>query len=97
MKKLDGARIKSLQGDLSKGWKIIGRRLLEKEFKFKDFLGALAFTNQVGKQAEKQQHHPDVYLGWGKVKLTLSTHDIGGLSEADFLLASRIDRISQKS
>lgn len=90
---LKGAQIKSLRSNLSKGWSVVGRRL-EKEFKFKDFAGALVFTNRVGKLAERRQHHPDILLAWGKVKLTLSTHKVHGLSENDFALAAEVDGIS---
>lgn len=65
---------------------------IEKEYKFKNFKEALAFVNKVGDLAESEGHHPDINIhGWNKVKLTLSTHAIGGLSENDFILASKID------
>ena len=76
------------------GWSVISDKKLEKEWKFKDFAQALAFTIQVGEIAEKEGHHPDIYLTWGKVKITLSTHAINGLSENDFILAGKIDGIS---
>lgn len=71
-------------------WKHIGRHI-EKDFKFKDFKQALKFTNKVGELAEKERHHPDIYLAWGKVKIILWTHAIKGLSENDFILAKKID------
>lgn len=75
-----------------KVWKIIDNHI-EKEFKFKDFKTALDFVNKVGQLAEKEVHHPDIYLSWGKVKVTLWTHAIDGLSENDFILAKKIDLI----
>lgn len=75
-----------------KVWKIIDNHI-EKEFKFKDFKTALDFVNKVGQLAEKEVHHPDIYLSWGKVKITLWTHAIDGLSENDFILAKKIDLI----
>lgn len=67
---------------------------IEKEFVFKDFKGALEFINKVGEIAEDEGHHPDIYLhSYRKVKITLSTHAIKGLSENDFILASKIDKI----
>ncbi|MBI2125312.1 4a-hydroxytetrahydrobiopterin dehydratase [Candidatus Woesearchaeota archaeon] len=75
-----------------KGWKVIYNHI-EKEFKFKDFKTALDFFNKVGQLAEKEGHHPDIYLSWGKVKITLWTHAIDGLSENDFILAKKIDLI----
>lgn len=74
------------------GWSDVDEKQIEKEYKFKDFQQALDFVNKVGKIAESEGHHPDINLhGWNKVKLTLSTHAIGGLSENDFIMASKID------
>jgi|SRR6185503_9349272 len=80
-----------LRNELS-GWAEREEKYIEKDYKFKDFKEALAFVNKVGAIAEEEGHHPDINLhGWNKVKLTLSTHAIGGLSENDFILASKID------
>ena len=76
-----------------KGWKSIKNHDIEKEFTFKNFKEALSFTNKVGKLAEKEGHHPDIYLLWGKVKIITYTHKINGLHENDFILAAKIDRI----
>ena len=66
---------------------------IEKSFKFKSFKEALEFVNRVGEIAEQEGHHPDIQLyGWNKVRLTLTTHAIKGLSENDFILAAKIDR-----
>lgn len=82
-----------LLGQLQAGWNIIDNHHLEKEVTFKDFLSALAYTNRVGELAETQGHHPDIYLSWGKVKITLWTHKINGLTESDFILAAKIDNL----
>ena len=74
-------------------WRVVRGKELRREFRFKDFATALAFVNRIGAQAEAQGHHPDLELGWGRVAVSLSTHDVGGLSEADFILAARIDRL----
>ena len=67
---------------------------LVRDWKFKDFAEALAFVNRVGELAEELNHHPDILLhGWNQVRLTLSTHSAGGLTEADEQLASRIDSL----
>lgn len=80
-----------LHSELS-GWIDIDQKKIEKEYKFKNFKEAIAFVNKVGAIAESEGHHPDINLhGWNRVKLTLSTHAIGGLSENDFILASKID------
>jgi 4a-hydroxytetrahydrobiopterin dehydratase len=65
---------------------------LEKLYTFKDFAGALAFVNAVGRVAEEQNHHPDITLAWGKVRVTIWTHKIDGLTESDFVLAAKADR-----
>ena len=78
---------------LNREWEIVDGKRLERTFEFRDFAQALAFTNQVGQLAEEQQHHPDIHLFWGKVKIDLWTHKIGGLHPNDFILAVMIDRI----
>jgi 4a-hydroxytetrahydrobiopterin dehydratase len=72
-------------------WKIIEIKKLSREFKFKDFKEAMAFVNRVADIAEAEGHHPDIYVFYNLVRLELSTHAIGGLSENDFIVASRID------
>jgi 4a-hydroxytetrahydrobiopterin dehydratase len=69
-----------------------GARRIEKEYRFADFRQALAFVNRVGEIAEAEGHHPDLELGWGRVKITLWTHSIGGISESDLILAAKADR-----
>ncbi|PIQ92422.1 MAG: 4a-hydroxytetrahydrobiopterin dehydratase [Parcubacteria group bacterium CG11_big_fil_rev_8_21_14_0_20_39_22] len=66
---------------------------LTREFKFNDFKQALAFVNEVGELAESEGHHPDIYFGWGYVKITLFTHKVDGLTENDFIMAAKIDRL----
>jgi len=86
----DLARLKS---ELAPGWQVVKDHHLEREFKFKNFVEAQAFTNKVGDLAEQQGHHPDIFLTWGKVKVTIWTHKIDGLTESDFVLAAKIDRL----
>jgi 4a-hydroxytetrahydrobiopterin dehydratase len=90
---LKGEILHSYLHELKEGWKIIDEHHLEREYKFKDFKEALAFTNAVAKIAEEEGHHPDIYLAWGKVKLILWTHKIHGLTESDFILAAKYDRL----
>jgi 4a-hydroxytetrahydrobiopterin dehydratase len=73
------------------GWSVIEGHHLEKTFAFKDFVEALAFVNQVGEIAERNAHHPDIYLAWGKVRVTIWTHKIDGLTDSDFILAAKCD------
>ena len=68
---------------------------LERDFEFEDFAHAIAFVNSVADVAEEANHHPDILLhGWNKVRLTLSTHSEGGLTDADHALARRIDEVT---
>ena len=89
---LEGQELANLADELNGGWQVIKKHHLEKEYKFKDFREALAFTNKVGELAEAQGHHPDIYLAWGKVKLTIWTHKIDGLTESDFVFAAKADK-----
>ena len=90
---LKGDDLNRLARELQPGWRVLEEHHLEKEFKFPNFKDALAFTNKVGELAEAQGHHPDIYLAWGKVKLTIWTHKINGLTESDFILAAKADRL----
>jgi 4a-hydroxytetrahydrobiopterin dehydratase len=74
-------------------WKIVDGKKLARVFTFPDFQKGLDFVNRVGAIAEEQGHHPDVHLSWGRVEIETWTHDAGGLTEQDFLLTSRIDRL----
>lgn len=85
--------LKEQMHKLPSGWKVIENHHLEKEFSFKDFAQALAFTNKVGALAEKENHHPDIYLAWGKVKITFWTHSVKGLTVRDFDLAHKCDQL----
>ena len=88
---LESKERQRLLDELSEGWSVVDGHHLEKLFTFTDFQAALDFTNQVGALAESQGHHPDIYLAWGKVRLTIWTHKIDGLTESDFILAAKAD------
>lgn len=66
---------------------------ISREFKFRNFSEALTFVNKIGEIAEALNHHPEIVLSWGYVKVTYWTHDLGDLSEKDFLAAESIDGI----
>ena len=91
MKKLNAVEIKSALGKIP-GWKKKGS-VISRKFQFKDFPAAMKFVNAVAKAAEKEQHHPDIDIRWNKVALALTTHDAGGLTEKDFVLAKKFDRL----
>jgi 4a-hydroxytetrahydrobiopterin dehydratase len=90
---LKGKPLQDLHSQLKPGWKVVDEHHIEREFPFKDFKQALAFTNRIGQLAEEQGHHPDITTSWGKVKVVLWTHKIKGLSESDFVLAAKIDEL----
>ena len=89
---LKGEELDALQEKLGNDWQIINEHHLEKEYIFADFRQALDFTVKVGEVAENQGHHPDIYLAWGKVKLTIWTHKIDGLTVSDFILGAKADQ-----
>lgn len=90
---LKGADLELIHERLGASWRVVDEHHLEKEFTFKDFREALAFTNKIGELAEQQGHHPDILLAWGKVKVMIWTHKVDGLTESDFVLAAKIDRL----
>lgn len=91
---LKGEPLRELHQQLEGGWTVVGEHHLEKEYRFKNFREALAFTNRVGELAEQQGHHPDLHLAWGKVKVQIWTHKIDGLTWSDFVFAAKTERIA---
>jgi 4a-hydroxytetrahydrobiopterin dehydratase len=89
---LKGAELQALQREVP-GWEVVNEHHLFKLYKFPDFQKALGFVNRAGAIAEEQAHHPDLLLKWGKVEVTIYTHKIDGLTESDFILAAKIDRV----
>ncbi len=89
---LKGKELDDLLEQLSNEWQVIEEHHLEKEYSFRNFRHALDFTIKVGEMAEDQGHHPDIFLAWGKVKLTIWTHKIDGLTESDFIFAAKADQ-----
>lgn len=90
---LAGEELARLARELDGAWRTVNEHHLEREFKFPNFRQALQFTNRLGELAEAQNHHPDIYLAWGKVRLTLWTHKIDGLTESDFVFAAKVDQL----
>ena len=74
------------------GWSLVDGHLYN-EFKFKDFMEAIRFVNTLAEVAEKEDHHPNISIQYNKVSIDLWTHSINGLSENDFILAAKIDKI----
>jgi 4a-hydroxytetrahydrobiopterin dehydratase len=92
-KPLDTDEIAALKVQLNTKWDVIANKKLEKEFKFENFRRAIAFVQEIAMLAEKENHHPDIFIQYTKVKIGLSTHDIGGLSVNDFILAAKIENL----
>ena len=93
---LDAAATKMLLGEV-KGWSLRAEAgqpaQISKRYEFADFLGAMAFVDRMGALAEREGHHPDFCVHYSRVDVTLSTHAVKGLSENDFILASKLDAI----
>lgn len=89
---LEGAELDRLIQQVP-GWEAVKGHHLVKTVSFPDFRSALDFVNRVGAVAEQEGHHPDLYLSWGKVEVHIWTHKIDGLTESDFILAAKIDRV----
>ena len=91
-KTLGSEQSAELLKELGSGWRIVDGHHLEKTFEFKDFRQALNFTNQIGEVAESVGHHPDIYLAWGKARVTIFTHKVNGLTKDDFILAAKFEK-----
>ena len=91
--KLQGDALENAVYKLGAEWEVVKGHHLEKKFSFPDFKSALAFTNRVGEIAESEGHHPDIHLGWGKVRVVVWTHDVDGLTGKDFVLATKIESL----
>jgi 4a-hydroxytetrahydrobiopterin dehydratase len=89
---LQGEKITELLAELV-GWEVAAEHHLKKTYKKADFREALEFVNRVGDLAEAQGHHPDIGFGWGYCEIKIWTHKIDGLTESDFILAAKIDRL----
>jgi 4a-hydroxytetrahydrobiopterin dehydratase len=74
-------------------WNVVNEHHITRTFTFPDFVKGLEFVNRVGAVAEEQGHHPDILLTWGKVEVTLWTHKVDGLTESDFIMAAKIDKL----
>ena len=90
---LAGDELEALQARLGRDWEVVDGHHLQRTYRFDDFRQALDFTVRVGEMAEDQDHHPDIFLAWGQVKVTIWTHKIDGLTESDFVFAAKADAL----
>jgi len=89
---LKGQELTKLHAQVDQ-WDLVEEHHLSRTLRFPDFAAALAFVNRVGELADREGHHPDIHLSWGKVQIKIHTHKIDGLTESDFVLAAKIDRL----
>jgi 4a-hydroxytetrahydrobiopterin dehydratase len=89
---LKGKELANLQKQVPQ-WQVVNEHHLTRNFTFPDFRKALDFVNRVGELAEEQGHHPNILLTWGRAEVTTWTHKIDGLTESDFIMAAKIDKL----
>jgi 4a-hydroxytetrahydrobiopterin dehydratase len=89
---LKGAALEELIRQVP-GWEVMDEHHLKRKFRFKNFRETLDFVKRVGELAEEQAHHPDIAFGWGRAEIVIFTHKIDGLTESDFILAAKVDRL----
>jgi 4a-hydroxytetrahydrobiopterin dehydratase len=89
---LEGEDLRTLATQVS-DWQVMDEHHLQKSYRFSDFRATLDFVNRIGELAEAQGHHPDICFGWGKAEISIWTHKINGLTESDFILAAKIDKL----
>jgi 4a-hydroxytetrahydrobiopterin dehydratase len=92
---LKGEELRNLEKQVPL-WQVVNEHHLTRNFTFPDFRQALDFVNRVGEVAEEQGHHPNILLTWGRAEITLWTHKIDGLTESDFIMAAKIDKLKPR-
>jgi 4a-hydroxytetrahydrobiopterin dehydratase len=91
--RLDTAAIAERRGELDPAWEVVGANSLRRDFRFETFRAAFSRATAIALLAEEQGHHPDLEIGWGRLRVLLTTHSIGGLSHNDFVMAAKIDHL----
>ena len=91
---MQGEDLARLHQELNHGWELVDDHHLDKTYRFADFAAAMEFANRVGDLAEEVDHHPEIRLSWGWVRLIIYTHKIDGLTESDFVWAARADTLA---
>ncbi len=90
---LKGEVLKKYLSQLTHTWELVEEKKIKHPFQFKTFKESIDFVNKVANLAENENHHPNIFITFNKVVITLTTHNIGGLSENDFIMASKIEKI----
>ena len=91
---LVGQELARYVAELKTSWEVVEAKKIRREFKFKDFKEAMAFVSKVAEIANAEDHHPDIAIHYNRVVIELSTHAIHGLSESDFILAAKTEKIA---
>ncbi|ROR32014.1 4a-hydroxytetrahydrobiopterin dehydratase [Inmirania thermothiophila] len=95
---LEPAQARHLLGRLAEGWALTDDgRAIRRTFRFANFHETMAFVNAVAWVAHREDHHPELAVGWGRCTVTWSTHAVGGLSENDFICAAKVDRLVEEA
>ena len=89
---LQGKELEALSNQLPQ-WRVVDGHHLHRTYEFPDFKSALARVNEIGEVAEAEGHHPNISFTWGRVTVKIFTHSIDGLTESDFVLAAKIERL----
>src|SRR5687768_8927514 len=96
VKPLDATKVAELKKELGKNWKVINEgKAIQAQFDFKNYYETTAFVNAVAWISHREDHHPDITVGYNKCQVEYTTHAIGGLSENDFICAAKIDTLFQ--
>ncbi len=91
MRRLSEREIRKMLGEL-KGWRLSGKRIV-RVVRYEGFMPGVELLNEIAKIAEEMDHHPDVTISYGRMRVSLTTHDAGGLTDLDFKLAARIEEV----
>lgn len=91
---LEANRAEALLKELEDGWTVVDGHHLHRDYHFGTFREALDFANRIGEVADQENHHPDLFVAWGKVGVDIWTHKIDGMTESDFILAAKIDNMN---
>lgn len=90
---LSAEEIRKYKQTLSLGWNVVENKKIRKEYPFVNFRNGMAFVNNVAELADKENHHPTVMIEYSRVEIELSTHSVNGLTENDFIMAAKIDKL----
>jgi 4a-hydroxytetrahydrobiopterin dehydratase len=93
--RIDDSHVGDLRAQIDPAWDVEGTALLRRAFSFPNFRDAFGFATRVALVAESEGHHPDMTVGWGRVEVATTTHSAGGLTENDFILAAKVDRLAR--